>query len=528
MSLIFLLVFIYLVFLIFKILTKKEKRFQNDIRFTPTENEIPKILVKIIPFLNLLLIIFLPFLIINFTDFPYLGFSLAGIITTFYTFSLIKKKNLYTYIFTISSLFFSLTFLFRTNELLTFFNLVFLIYSLCFVVFESNLKVFQNQGKYTIGYYLVAPLILLSLVISTKNHFHFHFFPKLKNQKILTEILLGSIFTIFILIIILPLLGSSNPIFSNYLQSFFNLIFNFTYIPHIILSIFLGFLVPRFATLLNINNNQISSKPQTESKRNIFSLPKIIVSAILLLFLISQVEIYLASKEKLANLGINYGNLNNDVFAQLSIVCLIVFGLIYIDRIMKKLNLSVSKILLIQTTFLAFVAGKSVFDYMLNWGFTFKRLYGLAVVIFILAVIAVLAVKLYKNFSDYTFFRIISFYLILILGLINIINFDRLIFNNLPRETNGIKYSYYVELSSDAGNLDQILNKLNQLQKTNCRYSGNLTQKLAEAKNLQNKYNTLTTKITKENWNTFNFSSFWNYQTIKNLDLEKLNLNRCR
>jgi hypothetical protein len=195
---------------------------------------------------------------------------------------------------------------------------------------------------------------------------------------------------------------------------------------------------------------------------------------------------------------------------------------------MKKLNLSVSKILLIQTTFLAFVAGKSVFDYMLNWGFTFKRLYGLAVVIFILAVIAVLAVKLYKNFSDYTFFRIISFYLILILGLINIINFDRLIFNNLPRETNGIKYSYYVELSSDAGNLDQILNKLNQLQKTNCRYSGNLTQKLAEAKNLQNKYNTLTTKITKENWNTFNFSSFWNYQTIKNLDLEKLNLNRCR
>ena len=93
----------------------------------------------------------------------------------------------------------------------------------------------------------------------------------------------------------------------------------------------------------------------------------------------------------------------NEVFAQLSIVALVIFGLVYNDKSRKESAKISTYVLLIQAVFLTFVALKSVFDYSTTWGFTQKRLYGYAVILWILGLLISFTYKYVKEVSN-TFF----------------------------------------------------------------------------------------------------------------------------
>jgi len=510
-------------------------------------------------------------------------------------------------IWAISAFFFGLLYLVRdTNPLLAFFNFLGLIYSFAFLVQTQ-----KSSWKWTFEYIISAPFLIIPDILNTPNLFKLakirnekleaekFEMENLKNnlkiskidqnspgfkveltenptenlvksnsktqfqklqlsfwgekQKNLVkkfgEISLGLFLGFLLLLIIVPILASTNPIFANFILSFWNFLVNFLQLFNLIpflefLAEFLnsfifglsfwrlifGYLfwlsLPRlFASILadsvwkiNLeiqanseeksnsnsqksteNTSQISKNSNSTSNSNsILLIPKFGIIVVLVVYLISQVNLYFASPSELSALGYTFGKLNNEVFGQLSIVCLIVFGLVFFDRIKQFLHEITSGTLLFQSSFLAFIATKSVWDYIANFGLTFKRLYGVVVVIFIFGTIGILSFQLFRKLANTWVFQKIVYLSFILLILVNLANFDSLIYQNSPLfddltyyksplknsqnnfqnslqtnsklsanspENSKIDYRYLTELSLDSGHFDQILNKIVELRR---------------------------------------------------------------
>lgn len=287
---------------------------------------------------------------------------------------------------------------------------------------------------------------------------------------------------------------------------------------------------------------------------------------VLFIFIISQFFLYFATN--LADLNYNYGKLNNEVFWQLGLVCLVIFGLIYFANEFGFWQRVCSFILLLQSAFLGFVAFKSVFDYIANFALTFKRLYGIAVVFLVFGFVLIFVVqnitKLSKNFVLQKAILLIFLTLILV----NLAGFDSLIYSNLPKENDKTDWKYLQELSIDSGNLDKILDKYINLQReylkspnpnkfigfqngqnnftsqptyfstveecqtnfNNCEFNRQflyekdsfyspLNSVIQKIDYLQSKYKNSNTNYQIQ---SFNLSEFTTFQKVKNVDLEKL------
>ena len=212
----------------------------------------------------------------------------------------------------------------------------------------------------------------------------------------------------------------------------------------------------------NLNLNQSILVLESDSKL-VWLIPKITTISVLFVFVISQFFLYFETN--LIDLNYNYGKLNNEVFGQLSLVCFVVFGLIYFSNEFGIWQRICSFILLAQSVFLGFVAFKSVFDYIANFALTFKRLYGISVVFLVFGFVLIFAVQNFAKFSKSFLLQKSILLVFLTLILVNLAGFDSLIYYNLPKESDKIDWKYLQELSIDSGNLDKILDKYVVLQR---------------------------------------------------------------
>lgn len=233
--------------------------------------------------------------------------------------------------------------------------------------------------------------------------------------------------------------------------------------------------------------------------------------------------IYFATDEILQALGYTHSQYAREVFAQLSVVALVILGLVYNDKSKKQWSKILTYILALEGIFLTFIALKSVYDYSSNWGFTYKRLWGYTGVFWILGVFTFFLYEYLKDLQDTYFVKGVIIFSSLVLIGVNIANFDYLIFHYRKSVTHrGIDYRYLSGLSSDAESYAEHLqileNKMNGIDKqSNENYSivPAAWRVLRSIDRLQRKYKHLDLRI-------LNLGEYFQYQQIKSVDTQKI------
>jgi Domain of unknown function (DUF4173) len=518
------------------------------------ENISNTIIARITLFISFLL----PFWFVSSFYSPLAGISASFVVIILWIFFNTKDKIFDSYFWMIINILLSLSFIFRSDVVLLTFNFLFLLYGLCFQIYNK-----KPDFKYTIWNIPLMPIFVLAEIFVGKSDYKLELgkvFSKIKTtsseKKVeeiddskkpdkVADIVIGLVITFFVLAIILPLMASSNPIFADYLGNFFNLsflrdIFSAVMFVRIFNGLILFLLLIRIINGLQKKTDESSIKPIKTGlfSNTLINVPKIATILVLALFFVAQIQLYLASgsPEALENLEIGYGQLNKDVFLQLTVVNIIVFVLVFLDYNKQKFNKINNWILLVQSLFLTMVASNSLFDYINNYGLTFIRLYGLTLLVLIIGVMVFLAVRNYFDLSENWFSRqLVAFVFIVLIG-VNVANFPYLIFSlNSPKTTEDY-ISIYREASDsyDSYNLDKIWSKYQEIkaEKENSSdfsgvdrfygdFYGDIDEVAMKIKFLQEKYDP---KNENNGITTFNLPEYLNYQKVKNIDyLEILN-----
>jgi hypothetical protein len=219
-------------------------------------------------------------------------------------------------------------------------------------------------------------------------------------------------------------------------------------------------------------------------------------------------------------MGYTYSQYAREVFAQLSIVVLIVFALIYNDRRKTSVSRYTSYLLIVQAYFLSLIALKSDVDYSSMFGFTYKRLWGFAGVFWIAGIITLFVSHYVKNTKNIVFIKHAVLLSFVTLIMVNIVNFDYLIYHYAKARTgSGIDHSYLARLSPDSQSYGTHLRILMNDIQSNELYSDAGNMVLAEK--LINKSVRLKEKYESEyDIRSFNLSEYRTYQEIKDMSLE--------
>jgi hypothetical protein len=238
--------------------------------------------------------------------------------------------------------------LYRVNPLLTLFN------TIGIILLGSVMTVTKN-AMISFANLLFSPLQALSGVFNTSNEFHFNRDLLKHPQKISkafnwVQLVQSVLITLGLLIVVVPLLASANPIFNKLVSDFFSGLHLDNILKFLFgegLEIHIGRIL--LAILLFLFSTRLSSfaysKPEGEAENvsivkqdlsALFLLPKIVLSFVILLFFVTQIQLYSANTDTLKAIGYTNSKQVNEVFGQLSIVSLIVFALIYNDRSKKK------------------------------------------------------------------------------------------------------------------------------------------------------------------------------------------------
>ena len=487
----------------------------------------------------------IPFLYITSDYFAYAGFSLSLIALATLLFYQKPEKTLETKIWYTLSLTFALIFVVRVNNpFISILNFFAEFYCLSLLLLQTKPEI-----KYKFWNLALAPFLALFQAFRVNSEYYPNFLASMlsgkktkseieqdvkkysekeKSAKVdIAQIAIGVGITLFLLLIIIPLLASVNPFFDRYVDQVMHFFNPYTFISNVlrtvfdiwnvlrfILFCFLVILIPKSLSYLATGPSEEEYKITTFTHHLALLIPKIVISLTLFVFFISQIQLYFSSQEELLQLGYNYGQLNNEVFGQLAVVSLILFGLVYFDKSIKKLNTTWNWILLIQTLFLNFIAAKSVFDYISNWGLTFLRLYGITMVTLIFGIFVLFVIKFIKKTPDFRFLRNVAIYIFLLLITVNGANFDFIIYKyNLPREAQGTVYRYYNNLSYDAFELDQILAQFETLESEN---KGSYTHEINDT---LDKINYLQQKYKNFQFRSFNITEYAVYQKVKDIDV---------
>jgi Domain of unknown function (DUF4173) len=287
-------------------------------------------------------------------------------------------------------------------------------------------------------------------------------------------------------------------------------IFSFATIFRILLAIYLYSFLPRLICWVQKPVVKVE-----ESQEFDLTFPKVAVAITLFAFLIAQIQTYFNP----SLLGKSAGNVANEIFFHLSIVCLIVFILILINLKNKLLTKIASYLLLLQACFLSLIAFNSDWNYYLNWGLTHKRFYGFAVVALVAALILVLLNSLIRRSHQLSQNIAIAF--CLVFAITNLVNFDYFIYRNPPLETAGIELDYVSAMSLDSYSLkseyQKQLIKYQELQKQpsydySCRDVSWFEKNYNQIRYLQNKYK-------EGQFLSFNYNEFANWLQVKDLKL---------
>ena len=485
-------------------------------------------------YLAVILSALIPFFVIgSITSFTNTGTALGFIILgTFYYF--LSKKSVLNTTYLVSTIILATFLIIRSNALTTFFNVSLLIYLLSFLTKDPI-----EENKASLVNLVLWPVLVIPDILQVKSRgFYDGFFKFLKQDNKKDEIqnqdkeswkiqmeekakkdnnLFFQVFISLVLIaIIIPILASINPIFADFINSmlgFSNLwdfLISSVNISQFYRILFFGLLliiIPK--VIISKNKEFILKKEDTESER-ILTIPKSVTIATILVFIVTQFQLYFLSQSYLEELGYSYSQLNNEIFVQLSIVTFIIFSLIYFERSQQKLAKILSYILIAESVILLSFAFKSDFDYVSNWGFTEKRLYGFAVIGWLFGLFSLLVLKISKLIEKKILLQSILILSASIFIVINIANFDWLIWNvNKTRETQGIEYDYLSRLSTDANNYKELY-EITQTEEVDYSTAANVEWNIIK---LQEKYeNGIDIRH-------FNLSEYNQYLEIKDLDV---------
>lgn len=480
---------------------------------------------RVLPAVLLLLSAVFPLLVVSIiTPFPSLG--LAFFFATLSTLAFIskKEKQLYDKILYVSMLLLSFFLFFRANEFQTFLNTVALLYL-------GSCMLMSRSGLHHLVDVLFAPFIAIGHILNTKSIYRYNTnWLKERNQsgeKIIQEHLPAVLITGFLLLIVIPLLSYANPFFNQYVTNitkfldmqWFNDIFGNHIVIHfirVILFLLFLFFLPKFATYAGTDEKH----PETTEKSSInLLIPKIVLSVVLFIFFITQIQLYTASFETLQQMNYTNSQQTREVFGQLSIVALITFFLIYADSSRKKLPHILTYVLIIEAFFLTGIALKSVLDYTSNWGFTHKRLYGYAVVTWITGIFALFTLHYIKGTKAKLFFKYVTVLSALVILAINIANFDWLIYHHRKASTSaGIDHNYLANtLSADAHSykeeIEQVMSEVREMSVADYTKTGPAWTLLYRIETLQSRYKDRPIS------NAFNWASYQEYLDVKDIDV---------
>jgi hypothetical protein len=462
-------------------------------------------------------------------DFPYLSVALTLAVLSSLVFFFKNNNSNFSRVLYLLTLVLSFFIFYRANGFSVFLNIV-------SIFLTGSLMALEQKEETNFGFlhFLTSPFILFFRSLQTKSIYALNFKPSLKNnihikKEVIAEIIKSSVISFIILLIIVPLLAQANPLFNRLVTNFIE-IFNlrtllervsFLWLIRIDIFFMFLFFIPKLLTYINISTGEFKKIPNI---LNSFSLlmPKIIVGLVIFVFFITQAQLYFATNETLQALGYTNSQYAREVFAQLSIVALVILGLIYNDKSKSTWPKILTYILVLEGIVLAFIALKSVNDYSFNWGFTFKRLWGYTGVFWILGIFSFFLYKYFKNLKDTYFVKGVILFSGLVLIGVNIANFDSLIFNYRKSVTHrGIDYLYLSGLSSDAQSYSKQLqiidNKINGTDKNSNEYysvSPAAWNVLGKIDKLQKKYKNLDLR-------TLNLAEYFQYQKIKSINTQK-------
>lgn len=460
-----------------------------------------------------------------FSGFPFVAFFLFAVCTSSLIYFVRKEKSWLDLVLYIGIVLLSLSTLIWSNDFIQFLNFVFIIF------FASLLArpVREEHGVFTI---LFSPFSVFLNTLWVKNIFPYRFRIPVKYApaNYIKQYMPTLIVTALVMIITIPLLASANPFFNALVQNLvhaFNLEwlskFLFAdsveiYFLRIVFFLALLFFIPR---LLTLTLEGSESKPFKAWFAIDYLFPKIAMAGLLMIFFVTQMQLYFASAETLLNMGYTNSRLTNEVFAQVTIVAFIVFLLAYFDKSRKNWNTRLTYFLIIEAFFLIGVAFKSVFDYSSLFGFTQKRLWGYTTMTWLTGAFIAFIYHYYKKTPHLRFVKQILTYTLGILLLVNVLNFDNLIASYYKPTMFGKEdYVYLAGLSADAHNFKEVYEKaLKEAEETHFLDSSkidSLYMMIGKIDSLQYKYEK------RKEYNAFNYAEYKEYQAIKDLDLEKL------
>ena len=459
------------------------------------------------------------------TAFPYLGWSLLLAISATVVFLLKKERSTWLNFLYASALMLSFFITYRANPSLTFFNSVAVIY-----IGAMMLSLTKEQGLIDLA---IAPVsTFFRSLIQRHTYLRTVRDNAASGSAGKRGTFVGLAISAALLAVVLPLLSSANPIFAQWLNALANflsierLIEQFfsgidVFVLQILGWVFFAFIIPRMLLFSNSTKKPYITVSLSGERYSLL-IPKIVMTAVLAIFFISQTQLYFADAAMLQNLGYTNSQYAREVFGQLFVVGLLLLGLLYNDQQRSKNSRIISALLLAELVFLTLIGLKSVIDYSALYGLTFKRLWGYAGIAWMFSALGIFGYWYYRKLSSTFFVRSISILSIAILLAINIVNFDRLIFLYRPTTAvTGVDYSYLVSLSTDAGIYSQLYNQLHERSDNAVVDQSNPDAwpperwdflRVAETINkLQYEY------TDQFNWRSFNWSRYQEYQRVKNV-----------
>lgn len=464
------------------------------------------------------------FLVIVFNFFPSFGISLSLIIFGLFTYRHVKK-NVDTKLFLALSLTFSSLLFIRSEPVMSLFNF--------WAAVFFGVLMLTSSGKKSKGFvgYLFLPISLFFKTLLAKSKFYPEFNKSKKNLRQIGagNVIFGVVVSFLVLAVILPLLSSANPIFESALRNllnFFNLenlIENigfetlFLWLIRMVFFFSLLFIIPKVLTL--IEKEAEYTLPSAFKLQSFpLQIPKAVTAIVLILFFITQIQLYFANEQTLLKLGVNYSQRTREVFGQLSVVAVIVFMLIYNSEIKKQLSKKLNWLLGIEGVFLTLMAYKSVFEYIGAHGLTYKRLYGIVFATLVAGVFILYKDHLKNTANDFVKRMIIFSASVLLL--VNIVNFDSLIYHfNQPRVSHEVDYRYLSTLSADSLSYDKQFEILEDVtfneNFTGSYHNENPLILLHNIESLQKKYSEFDLR-------RFNLLDYIQYRKIKDLNTSRL------
>lgn len=453
-----------------------------------------------------------------------------------------KNKNLGV-LFSLVSTLFAFLFAFRANEIVQVLNLYVAtqlsLLSLYFYKLPTN---FSYQFPTFILSIIKIPYQFLKSLISLAEPetYSSQNFPKNTVQALLR----GLALTIPIIIILIFLFSSADPVFEKISSDFFKNIWERSILSLLIFTVSLGLGLIKFTGKLDqFKESLVSSKKEYE-----LTLVLVSVGLLLLLFISVQFK-YLFSnlgERELHQLGIKsltYSEYVRRGFFELLIASSIVTGVIIyalevIHKLINKQKLliqSISSVLIVEIGLLLLSAAQRVNLYQLEHGLTRARVFGFIFLLWLGLVLVILLVKVFKDIKKEWFFtsQLLTFFSFLLLT--NLINIDGIIATKYkPTVNKEIDYFYLTSLSSDGYEswvlaIENASRQLENIRK-NKEFSSEDSRKLfweqGTLTRLNKKVNYLQEKYepSKQKWQSLNLSEYLAYQyTVKNKKIfEKL------